>query len=189
MEISKLFGLPAHPLFVHVPVVLIPLTVVALVALVVKPAWRRTWGWVVFGLSFVSLVFTLLSETSGEALEEAVDENPLVKSHAQIAGSLKYFVAALFVLVGVVVVGDWIMRRRARSDGDGQLSRGVQRALLAVTILALVVGGVAAVWTVRTGHSGATATWQEHERHSGNPSGREGDEGPPTGFGSVTGSR
>jgi len=176
MEIPKLFGLPAHPLFVHVPVVLIPLTVAGLVALVVKPAWRRTLGWVVFALSFVSLVFTLLAEASGESLEEAVDENRLVKTHAQIAGSLKFFAAALFVLVGVVVVGDWLMRRRAASEGAGEVSAGMQRALMAVTIVALVVGGFGVVWTVRTGHSGATATWQEDALKLDNPTRHEEDE-------------
>lgn len=126
--------------------------------------------------SFLSLVFTLLAENSGEALEEAVDEDRLVKSHANIAGGLKYFAAALFVLVAVVVVGDWIMRRRARSAGDGEVSAGVQRALTVVSIVALVVGGFAVVWTVRACHSGATATWQDVTRNLDNPAGRERDE-------------
>lgn len=61
MEISKLFGLPAHPLVVHVPVVLIPLVVVGLVVLVVKPGLRRTLGWFVLGTSALTLVFIQLS--------------------------------------------------------------------------------------------------------------------------------
>ena len=40
-------GLPAHPLFVHVPVVLIPVTLVAAVALMVRPDWLRGYGQVV----------------------------------------------------------------------------------------------------------------------------------------------
>src|ERR1700733_6072239 len=37
-------GLPAHPLFVHVPVVLIPATVVAAVVFTVKPDWFQRYG-------------------------------------------------------------------------------------------------------------------------------------------------
>ena len=37
-------GLPAHPLFVHVPVVLIPTTVVAAVVFMIKPQWLSRYG-------------------------------------------------------------------------------------------------------------------------------------------------
>jgi hypothetical protein len=37
-------GLPAHPLFVHVPVILIPTTVVAAIVLVLRPAWLSRYG-------------------------------------------------------------------------------------------------------------------------------------------------
>lgn len=38
MELDQLFGLPAHPLLVHLPVVIIPMTLLLAVAAV---AWRR----------------------------------------------------------------------------------------------------------------------------------------------------
>jgi hypothetical protein len=37
-------GLPAHPLFVHAPVVLIPITIVAAIVFVIKPAWLSRYG-------------------------------------------------------------------------------------------------------------------------------------------------
>ena len=39
MEINNLFGLPAHPLLVHAPIVLVPLCFVAAGA---KAAWDNT---------------------------------------------------------------------------------------------------------------------------------------------------
>ena len=37
-------GLPAHPLFLHVPVILIPVVGVAALALVARPAWWAAQG-------------------------------------------------------------------------------------------------------------------------------------------------
>src|SRR3984957_9814390 len=37
-------GLPAHPLFVHVPVILIPTTIVAAIVFTVKPQWLARYG-------------------------------------------------------------------------------------------------------------------------------------------------
>ena len=40
-EIDKLFGIPAHPLIVHIPVVLVPLAAVGAVLALVVPRWRH----------------------------------------------------------------------------------------------------------------------------------------------------
>ena len=45
--ISKLFGLPAHPLFVHVPVVLIPLVGIGAIAMAFSARVRDRYGWLV----------------------------------------------------------------------------------------------------------------------------------------------
>jgi hypothetical protein len=37
-------GLPAHPLFVHVPVILIPSTIVAAIVFMIKPEWFLRYG-------------------------------------------------------------------------------------------------------------------------------------------------
>ncbi len=46
-------GLPAHPLFVHVPVILIPTTIVAAIVMACKPQWLRQYG---IALALVSIV-------------------------------------------------------------------------------------------------------------------------------------
>ena len=41
MEIQ---GLPAHPLLVHGPIVLIPLVALSGIAMIIRPVWRITLG-------------------------------------------------------------------------------------------------------------------------------------------------
>ena len=59
IAISQLFGLPAHPLFVHVPVVLIPLALVTSVLATFKRFRREvlfaTAVMAVLGATFLSL--------------------------------------------------------------------------------------------------------------------------------------
>ena len=47
MEVGNLFGLPAHPLLVHIPVALIPLCAAGAIVMVVSASWRQRIGWVV----------------------------------------------------------------------------------------------------------------------------------------------
>src|SRR6202161_2004678 len=54
IRITSIYGgLPAHPLFVHVPVILIPTTVVAAVVFVFKREWFARYG---IALAVVSIV-------------------------------------------------------------------------------------------------------------------------------------
>ena len=85
MEIDNLFGLPAHPLLVHAPIVLVPLCLVAAVLMAVKPEWRRRFAVPTAVVAVVAAVSVQLAEGSGEALEERVRETNLVEQHAEIA--------------------------------------------------------------------------------------------------------
>lgn len=42
MELNNLFGLPAHPLLVHLPVVMVPLAAIGALVLAIRPRfWSR----------------------------------------------------------------------------------------------------------------------------------------------------
>ena len=72
-----MFGLPAHPLLVHVPIVLVPLaTVLALLALW-APA-RRPALLAAAALSLLGAVGTYLAVGAGEHLEDRVGRTALV---------------------------------------------------------------------------------------------------------------
>jgi hypothetical protein len=79
MELSELFGLPAHPLIVHAAVVLLPLAAVATLVLAIIPRARRIYAPIVLGLAVVAALFVNLAEGSGESLEDRVTETQLVE--------------------------------------------------------------------------------------------------------------
>lgn len=70
---------PHTPLVVHLPVVLIPLALVAAILMLVRPQWRKA-SWVVVACAGIGLVGALLAENSGEALEKRVQESKQSRS-------------------------------------------------------------------------------------------------------------
>lgn len=177
MELESLFGLPAHPFLVHMPVVLIPLTALIAVVAVLLPRHRRPLSLVVAVLAVVSAGGAILAAGSGEALEESLDErNPLVHQHAELGEGTRLF-AVLFAIAAIgFAIHHWPDRLKLGPDsGLGRLVRAKQ--VFAITAAAMILtAGLATVWTVRTGHSGAKAVWQEEWDNRGNERGGEADE-------------
>lgn len=167
---TSIFDLPTHVLVLHFPVVMIPLVCTAAAALALRPSWRRRYGWVLVGLAFIVLVATLITVSSGEAYAEASkkENQPLVKSHADLAKTLRLFVVGFFVSVAALVGhGWWSDRQRAaeRADQPGTTgatrlstqARGVGAALIAATLAFSVLS---TVWVIRTGHQGAKSAYE-----------------------------
>ena len=149
MELAKLFGLPAHPLLVHVPIVLIPLVGVGAAAMAIWPRLRARIGWVVVGLAGVALVGVQLAMGSGEALEESVPRSQALSTHVHLADGMRPLALLLFVAVLGLMLADRFVRSPRRG--------GILAAVAVVTVLS---AGLANVWIVRLGHNGAKATWQ-----------------------------
>ena len=61
-------GLPAHPLFVHVPVVLIPTTVVAAVVFLLKREWLARYGIALALASIAAMSSIFVTMQAGAAL-------------------------------------------------------------------------------------------------------------------------
>src|SRR4051794_39308686 len=91
MEIQSLFGLPAHPLLVHVPVVLVPLAAIGAVMLVVRRSWIQRFGWAVAAIAGVGWLGTLLAASSGEELVGQVDRSPSLHRHAELGSNARLF--------------------------------------------------------------------------------------------------
>ena len=100
-------------------------------------------GPAVVAVAAVGTVAAFLSRVSGEEFAERVG-NP--EEHAE-AGELLPFIAVGFLVILLLL---WLLDRRGRRDLLTQIV-GV-----AVIVAALVLTG----WTIRTGHSGAEATWK-----------------------------
>lgn len=74
MEIDRLFGLPAHPLIVHAPVVLIPLIAALALVPIFRPAWLTRFGLPLAVSCVVLSVLCIMAAGSGEKLESHLAE-------------------------------------------------------------------------------------------------------------------
>jgi uncharacterized membrane protein len=143
IEIERAFGLPAHPLLIHVPLVLIPLLGLAAIAAAATDRWLVP----VAAFSVVTLATTLLAAGAGEAFLESRDAevrtNPTMQDHADAGDLLRFTVFGLtFVLVGLLY---------AKPNA----------ARVALRVLAALLALVAIFYTFRVGHLGAELAWGE----------------------------
>jgi hypothetical protein len=159
-------GLPAHPLFLHVPVILIP---VAAIAAIVLAAWPRLFArhgtWV--GLvAVLALGATNLTMGAGEKLRDDLhlDGPGLIARHAAAAGTLRIVLIAFTALLLVAVAAFRTGGPRVTGVGtvDGALqavrSQAALGALLRVIVGALSVASL--YYVFHTGDLGAKAVWQ-----------------------------
>jgi cell division protein FtsW (lipid II flippase) len=140
---DTIFGLPTHTLVVHAAVVLLPLAALGGIIMGFSQRFSVRFGPVVVAVAAVGTVVAFVSRISGEEFAERVG-NP--EEHAE-AGSLLPFIAVGFFVVLLLL---WLLDRRGRRDLLTQIVGVV------VIIAALILTG----WTIRTGHSGAEATWK-----------------------------
>ena len=137
-------GLPVHPLAVHVAVVFLPVSALALALLVFVPKWRKTYlPLTLIGLS-IATVFTFIARESGEALADRVGEP---QTHEELGGIL--FPAAVGLLA--VGVAFYFLQKSDNPKWLVQSTAGVAiAAVLSVSTLTYFVG-----------HTGAQATWEK----------------------------
>jgi uncharacterized membrane protein len=153
-------GLPAHPLFLHVPVIFIPLTGLAAVVAVVRPQLLERYGIALALTTIVTLAGTILTVDAGSALRARLGigggggfggsgfggpgggEASLIRQHAA-AGHMVEFLMIAFTLAVIASV----VRPRSR---DGAALR-IVTALLGVACIFFVI---------KAGDLGAKAVWQ-----------------------------
>ncbi|MFN0092573.1 MAG: DUF2231 domain-containing protein [Acidimicrobiales bacterium] len=156
----ELFGLPAHPLLVHGPVALAPLVTLGLVLTVLRPSWRRPYGLIVLALAGVVFVGSVLAASSGQELEEALEETlgDAANDHQALGETTRLLSGVQFLLVAGWVGVGWSADRRARETGPP--AAGLAKATPVLGALGLVVSVVTLVWVIRTGHEGARLVWE-----------------------------
>ncbi len=157
-------GLPAHPLFVHVPVILIPATVVAAVVLMVKPEWFSRYGIALAVVSIAAMSSMFLTMQAGGALSSALnlqgEAARLISEHSNAAHKLAYiyvvFTATLIVTFAASRISGGMPTGLSIVDRP-LASRAVFQALRVLLVL-LAIG--AGYMVFRTGDLGAKAVWQ-----------------------------
>ncbi|GGQ35719.1 putative membrane protein [Actinomadura coerulea] len=150
------WGLPVHPLIVHLVVFLVPLTVLAALLVALWSKARRAFAPWVLGLATIALISIPVATQSGEHLEEQVPRSSLVEEHAELGDTLLPLVAALWVALAVIVAVGLYLRRK--TDRPPNWTKAVTLVAVVVAIGAAVVSGVQ---VVRIGHSGAKAVWSD----------------------------
>ena len=144
---DRIFDLPAHPLLVHFPVVAIPALAVASVAVAFVPSFRRRYALPVTGLAVVTMISTFLAASSGEELSEILGAEEWIETHQNLGTQLTWMVVALTLVLGLIAGLD---RRRPDLATAQRLLGGI----------VAVLGVVALIWAIRTGHEGAKAHWE-----------------------------
>jgi drug/metabolite transporter (DMT)-like permease len=156
--LDSLFGLPGHPLVVHLAVVLVPIAALGTFAIAFWGAARRRIGWIVVGLAFVAFVGCFLAKESGEALQNSVKHTEAVDAHVEMADGGTVAGLAVFLGAAGVMAVDLIVRQRtARNQAALPLQK---QAPMIVGFLAVLLALFGSVRIIQIGHSGAKATWE-----------------------------
>lgn len=164
---DTLFGLPAHPLLVHIPIVLLPLAAVGVVLMVIKPLWNQRLRWIVLALAAAGTFGAVLAASAGESLEgriRRVDGGDAARRwhrHAELGDTARN-VALLFLgLVAVYVLVPWWMERRARS-GEARSSTMNRWVTIGIAVLALAGAAASFITIVYAGHTGSKSVWDNY---------------------------
>src|SRR5271165_2712105 len=174
-------GLPAHPLFVHVPVVLIPTTVVAAVVFVFKREWLSRHGITLALASIIAMSSVFLTMQAGAALRAALhlqgQAARLISEHSHAA----HILAIVYVLFTATLIVTFAAQRISGGMPTGLAivdellaPKAVFAALrVALVLLAIVAGYMC----FRTGDLGAKAVWEGRLQaaHGGFPGGGPGE--------------
>ncbi len=166
MELERLFGLPAHPLLVHLPVVLIPLAGLIAIVFAFKPAWLDRFGWWLVGLTGVGMIGAILAAGSGEGLEtlQGEAETAAREDHFELGELARTLSIVFFIVVLAVVALRWYSKKKAANGGVWGFAGSKLGAIVAAVVL--VVSAGAATWTMaQAGHQGAKLAWCE-ETHN-----------------------
>jgi len=159
------FGIPAHPLLVHIPAVLLPLAAIGVVIMVIRPAWHQRYRWAVLAVGLAGTVGAILAADAGESLEERIIAKEGFaaaggwEDHAEAGDTARLFAILFFVVLAAFILIPWFIdRRKARGATTMTLPRWTTVGL---AVLALAGSAGTVVTVIIAGHSGAKAVWCE----------------------------
>lgn len=156
-------GLPAHPLFVHVPVILIPTTIVAAIVLMAKPEWFARFGIALALVSIAAMSAVFLTMQAGGALQDALhlqgEAAHLISEHSQAANILAIIYVAFTAVLIVAFAAQRISAGRPTGLALADRPLSSPAVFTGLRILLVVLAVAAGFMTFRTGDLGAKAVW------------------------------
>lgn len=148
------FGLPLHPLVVHLVVVFLPLAAITVLLAAVYPRFRRWAGPLPLAITVIGTAAVPVATQSGEALEHTgLGASPLVRTHAELGDMMLYWALGLLVAAAAVY---WLHLKTRTADSNRKPS---QALVAGIAVLAAVTAIGTGVHIYRVGDSGATAVW------------------------------
>ncbi len=162
-------NLPVHPLVVHAVVVLVPLAILGGLIVVVWPAARRRYGWLVVAVAAIATAAIPITTSTGEGLEHRLPRTAAIETHVRLGDGLLVFVAGLCVVLAAFVYLHHRNDAAVRHEGPGttaapaRLTGTPRIAATVLAILLVVFAVVSAVQVYRIGDSGAQAAWGDRQ--------------------------
>jgi hypothetical protein len=168
-------GLPAHPLFLHVPVIFIPLATLGGLVLAGRPRWFAGTAGAWVGLAAVIALGSLnLTMSAGDKLRAALHLHGtaahLISEHANAAGTLRIFMIA-FVAIYLITLA---VHATAAGPGSGiavgdrvfAAIRSLPCAQTGLRVLSALLALGCLYYVFRTGDLGAKAVWASRLHHA-----------------------
>jgi hypothetical protein len=139
-------GVPAHPLIIHIPVMLGPLVGLLCIVLLVVPKWRTLLAPWVAVLGVLLAISTVVAVKSGENFLAVLQLGKAIDQH-EAAGKL---LRTMCIVLAVLLIGFFFATRRLNPK------------FVTVAALIVAVGGVIeTAQVVKTGHEGASLVWKD----------------------------
>jgi len=164
-------GLPAHPLFIHVPVVLIPVSVLGVVGCVARPAWLERYGIALSLTAIVAMSSTFLAMQAGAALRGALNLHGPAASLIQRHSHAAHILAVVFVLFTAVLIVTFAAQRISGGMPTGLVIAdrllSPRSSVVALRILLVVLALVSAYMVFEVGDLGAKVVWAGRLQHAG----------------------
>lgn len=158
---SSVYGLPLHPLVVHVAVVLVPLSALALIAVGWNKAWRHAYYPPIMLLALGGAAGTFLAKQTGGTLRQALRRAGKQLGDHPGEGDRAFILAGLFAAVCIALYvyeayGDRLRERfgisnRYRLPFDENMT---------LYVMAVPIALLATLMMVLAGHSGAALVWK-----------------------------
>lgn len=156
--------LPAHPLFLHVPVVLIPLSILGALIMLARPRFYERHGILLCLCAIVAMSSIFLTMQAGVALLALLHLHgqalTLILKHQAAA----HILAIVFTLFTAVLILNFASHRISAGNPTGltiaDAPLGTPAINLALKGLLLLLAVVSAYYVFRVGDLGARAVWE-----------------------------
>jgi len=142
-------GLPVHSLVVHAVVVLVPLAAAGGVLMALWRSFSRRYAPLVVIVAAMGAVSALVAKESGEKLAVRIGGGP--PTHMSLGKWMPLIAGVLFLLI----LAFWLV------DRGIPLNRPRPFWLTLLGIAVIVAALFATFWTVRVGHTGSEAVWNQ----------------------------